>query len=60
VLPAFSQADARIARRIGEAAEFSVGGRDLLRPYQRQFAGQLIYDVGYVGRSIDAGVRWSF
>lgn len=59
-LPAHSQVDCRIGRKLGEFAELSISGRNLLRPYQQEFVGQLIYPAGLVPRSVEAGVRWRF
>lgn len=59
-LPGYTRLDCRLARRLGESAEFSINGQNLLRPQQREFAGNLMYPAGYVRRSIEAGVRWTF
>ncbi|MBS1875428.1 MAG: TonB-dependent receptor [Acidobacteria bacterium] len=59
-LPAHSSVDFRIARRLGESAEFSVSGQNLLRPRQFEFVGSQLYPAGEVRRSIQAAVRWSF
>lgn len=59
-LPAYSRLNCRIARSIGEFAEFSVSGENLLRPYQQEFAGNVFYPAGLVPRSVDVGLRWNF
>jgi iron complex outermembrane receptor protein len=59
-LAGHSRVDCRFGRRFGEFGEVFVSGQNLLRPYQREFAGNLLYNPGLVRRSIDAGIRWSF
>jgi outer membrane receptor protein involved in Fe transport len=60
VQPAHSRADLRVGRRFGEMGEVFISGQNLLRPYERELAGEIIYTPGLVRRSIDVGFRWTF
>ncbi len=60
VLPAHSRADLRVGRRFGEMGEVFISGQNLLRRYEQELSGELLYSPGLVRRSIDAGFRWNF
>ncbi len=59
-LPGYSRLDCRIARSLGEFAEISVSGQNLLRPSQREFVGNILYPSGLVPRNIEMSLRWNF
>ncbi len=59
-LPGYSRMDFRIARKLGGLAELSLGGQNLLRPRQQEFAGNILYPPGAISRSVELGVRWNF
>lgn len=59
-LAGFTQIDCRMAKRFGEAFEFSISGTNLLRPYQQEFVGQFLFPAGLVRRGVESSLRWSF
>jgi outer membrane receptor protein involved in Fe transport len=56
--PAFTRADVRIERKLGESSGIYVNGQNLLRPRQQEFAGNVVFPAGTIGRSIAVGFRW--
>jgi len=59
-LRGFTRLDCRIARKLTESVELSVAGAHLLRPYQAELVGDVVYPGAVVPRSVEATLRWTF
>jgi iron complex outermembrane receptor protein len=59
-LRGFTRFDLHLARKLGESVQVEVSGQNLLRPYQQEFAGDLLYAPVLVPRSLEITVRWAF
>jgi outer membrane receptor protein involved in Fe transport len=57
-LPAFTRADFRLERKLGESSGIYLNGQNVLRPRQQEFFGSAPFPAGAIGRSIAVGFRW--
>jgi len=55
---AFTRADARLEFKLTDSASLSLQGRHLLRPWQTEYPGELLYPNRSIGRSFTLGLRW--
>jgi iron complex outermembrane receptor protein len=59
-LPGYTRLDCRFGRSLGESAEISVSGQNLLRPYQREVASNILWASGLAPRAVELSLRWNF
>lgn len=58
LLGAYTRADLRIERKLGERFAVFASGRNLLRPWQQEYFNEVLIPPGEIGRNISFGIRW--
>ncbi len=58
VVAGFTRVDFRLERKLSERLAISVNGKNLLRPWQKEFVGVALYPGANIGRSFTVGLRW--
>jgi iron complex outermembrane receptor protein len=59
-IPAYTRVDSRLAWRMGESLEFSVGGQNLLTPEHAEFPDELGTSHTLIERNVFGRVTWRF